>query len=68
MKESHVEGPTGHEGPETCICGCEALEEVLAGVLAGRSLSRVSWSMWRNLLEDRDAEAVKFANRHMVAT
>ena len=63
MKESYVEGPTSHDGPESCVHGRKALDEALTGVLAGRPLSRVIWTPWREPRVDRGAEAVRICRR-----
>jgi len=63
MKESYVEGPTSHGGPESCVHGRKATDEALTGVLAGRPLSRVIKTLWREPREDRGAEAVKICRR-----
>src|SRR5664279_790223 len=63
MKESYVEGPTSHGGPESCALGREAVGEALTGVLAGRPLSRAILTPWRELRVDRGAEAVRICRR-----
>src|SRR5271156_767182 len=40
MKEPHVEGVANHDGPEPCVSAREGDGEALAGVRAGRVLSR----------------------------
>src|SRR5271165_1454212 len=50
MKESHVEGPATHDGPESCAVFRKESGEALTGVRAGRVFSRE-----RNLLRDADA-------------
>ena len=40
MKESYVEGPATHSGPESCAAAREGRGEALTGVRAGRVLSR----------------------------
>ena len=42
MKESHVEGSAGHNGPESCGDAREGIVEALTGVRAGRVFSRES--------------------------
>jgi hypothetical protein len=63
MKESYVEGPTSHGGPESCVHIREGVGEALTGVLAGRPLSRVILTPWRKPRVDRSAEAVKICRR-----
>ena len=63
MKESYVEGPTSHGGPESCARNREGVGEALTGVLAGRPLSRVIMTPWRNAREDRGAEVVRMSRR-----
>ncbi len=63
MRESYVEGPTSRDDPESCVHGREAMDEALRGVLAGRPLSRVIWTPWRELRDDRGAEEVKICRR-----
>ena len=54
MKESYIEGPATHDGPESCAVGREAGGEALTGVRAGRVLSRVIHESLRgaDVLED----------------
>jgi len=40
MKESHVEGVAGHNGPESCGDARKGVVEALTGVRAGRVFSR----------------------------
>lgn len=40
MKESYVEGPATHDGPESCAVAREGEGEALTGVRAGRASSR----------------------------
>jgi RNA-directed DNA polymerase len=42
MQESYGEGLASHTGPELCADACEGMGEALAGVRAGRVLSRES--------------------------
>jgi hypothetical protein len=56
MKESYAEGLASHSGPESCGASCKGSVEALAGVRAGRVLSRE-----RNLL--RDADVVRRSGR-----
>lgn len=60
---SYVEGLANHGGPESCANGREAVGEALTGVLAGRPLSRVSRTPWRELRVNRSAEAVSICRR-----
>ena len=53
MKESYGEGLATHTGPESCGVARKGGVEALAGVRAGRVLSRES-----NLLRDADAVGV----------
>ena len=57
MKESYAEGLASHSGPESCGASCKGSAEALAGVRAGRVLSRERWSL-------RDADAVGRSGRH----
>jgi hypothetical protein len=54
MKESYIEEPATHDGPESCAVGREAGGEALTGVRAGRVLSRVMHESLRgaDVLED----------------
>ena len=63
MQESYVEGPTSHDGPESCARSREGAGEALTGVLAGRPLSRVITTPGRKAREDRGAEAVRISRR-----
>jgi len=40
MKESHIEGLATHNGPESCIHNRKGMYGAMAGVHAGRVLSR----------------------------
>lgn len=40
MKESYIEDLVNHNGPESCVCCCKAIDEALTGVHIGRVLSR----------------------------
>jgi RNA-directed DNA polymerase len=57
MKESYVEGPATHSGPESCGVSRKGSVEALTGVRAGRVLSRERRSL-------RDADAVGRSGRH----
>ena len=63
MKELYVESLASHGGPESCACSREAVGEALTGVLAGRPLSRVIMTPWRNARDDRGAEVVRINRR-----
>lgn len=57
MKESYIEGPATHDGPESCAVGREAGSEALTGVRAGRVLNRVIHESLRG------ADAVEVSGR-----
>ncbi|MBP6952721.1 MAG: group II intron reverse transcriptase/maturase, partial [Alphaproteobacteria bacterium] len=40
MKESYIEDLVNHNGPESCVYCCKAIDEALTGVHIGRVLSR----------------------------
>lgn len=45
MKESDIEGVAIHGGPESCVCVCEGVGEVLTGVHVGGAIEpRNPWS------------------------
>jgi hypothetical protein len=56
MKESYVEGPATHSGPESCGAFRKGSSEALTGVRAGRVFSREIVSL-------RDADAVGISGR-----
>ena len=56
MRESHVEGPATHDGPESCAAAREGWGEALTGVRAGRVLSRERGTL-------RGADAVGLGGR-----
>src|SRR5262245_8118258 len=56
MKESHVEGPATHDGPESCGATRKGSVEALTGVCTGRVFSRESFLL-------RDADAVEEGGR-----
>jgi hypothetical protein len=56
MKESYVEGPAIHDGPESCAVNRKVEREALTGVRAGRTSSRESKFL-------RDADAVGISGR-----
>src|SRR6267143_460070 len=59
MKESYAEGLASYGGPESCVRTREGVSEALAGVRAGRVLSREIDAPCREVWADRGAEAVE---------
>lgn len=46
MKESHVEGPATHDGPESCATVGDHRDEVLTGARAGRVIEPRHQPLW----------------------
>src|SRR6266478_3781392 len=63
MKESYAEGLASYGGPESCVRTREGVSEALAGVRAGRVLSREIDAPCREVWADRGAEAVEISRR-----
>jgi hypothetical protein len=43
MRELYIEGLAVHGGPESCVCGREAVGEALTGVRAGWAMEPRNW-------------------------
>jgi hypothetical protein len=56
MKESYIEDLVNHNGPESCVYSCKAIDEALTGVHTGRVLS------CENRL-NQDADAVELSGK-----
>ena len=63
MKESYVEGLASYGGPESCVHVRKDVGEALAGVRAGRVLSRVINAPRRESRVVRGAEVVEIDRR-----
>ena len=63
MKVSYVESLASYGGSESCVYSRKGVGEALAGVRAGRVLSREIHAPWRKLRVVRGAEAVEISRR-----